>query len=72
MGKISKPIIYNSSGHGILACCPVCDSNVDWTYPTTILGLNVWKWKNGKRDQCIHCGCEIDWSDYREDIVHPF
>ena len=63
-----KPIKYKKDGD-ILLCCPKCESNVDWTYETTILGLKVLKWKNGKRKKCIHCGQDIDWSEYKGDIV---
>ena len=63
-----KPIKYEKDGN-ILLCCPTCDSNVDWTYETSILGLKVLKWKNGKRRKCIHCGQDIDWSEYKGDIV---
>lgn len=37
-----------------LACCPTCDSNVDWTYE----GF----WRKGKRKYCHECGQAIDWS----------
>lgn len=38
-----------------LACCPACDSNVDWTYE----GF----WRHGKRKYCHECGQAIDWSE---------
>ena len=38
-----------------LACCPTCDSNVDWTYE----GF----WRKGKRKYCHECGQAIDWSE---------
>lgn len=38
-----------------LACCPTCDSNVDWTYE----GF----WRYGKRKYCHECGQAIDWSE---------
>lgn len=67
MGQL-KPKKYEK-GKDILLCCPICESNIDWTYKTTILGLEVLKWRNGKRQKCIHCGQDIDWSEYRGDIV---
>lgn len=38
-----------------LACCPTCDSNVDWTYE----GF----WRKGKQKYCHECGQAIDWSE---------
>lgn len=63
-----KPIIYKNE-KGILLCCPKCESNVDWTYEATILGLKVLKWKNGKRQKCKHCSQLIDWTEFKTDIV---
>ena len=51
-----KPIIYtNDIDKEILACCPVCDSNVDWTYE----GF----WRKGNPKYCRECGQAIDWSE---------
>lgn len=65
----AKPIKYEGKDGHILLCCPTCECNIDWTYKTTVLGLEVLKWKNGKRRKCIHCGQDIDWSEYKGDIV---
>lgn len=48
-----KPFIYTND-KGRLACCPVCDSNVDWTYE----GF----WRKGNPKYCKDCGQIIDWS----------
>ena len=51
-----NPIIHiNDIDKGRLACCPVCDSNVDWTYE----GF----WRKGNPKYCKNCGQAIDWSD---------
>lgn len=49
-----KPIIHTNDIDR-LACCPVCDSNVDWTYE----GF----WRKGNPKYCRECGQAIDWSD---------
>ena len=49
-----KPIIHTNDIDR-LACCPVCDSNVDWTYE----GF----WRKGNPKYCKNCGQAIDWSD---------
>lgn len=49
-----KPIIHTND-KGRLACCPVCDSNVDWTYE----GF----WRKGNPKYCRECGQAIDWSE---------
>lgn len=50
-----KPIIYtNDIDKDRLACCPVCDSNVDWTYE----GF----WRKGNPKYCKNCGQAIDWT----------
>lgn len=68
--EAKKPIVYTGATlSDKLACCPNCDSNIDWTYETTILGCTVTKWRNGKRKKCIHCGQTIDWSDYPCDVL---
>ena len=51
-----KPIIHtNDIDKDRLACCPVCYSNVDWTYE----GF----WRKGNPKYCKNCGQAIDWSD---------
>ena len=50
-----KPIInIGDTDKDRLACCPVCDSNVDWTYN----GF----WRKGNPKYCRSCGQAIDWS----------
>lgn len=50
-----NPIIHtNDIDKGRLACCPVCDSNVDWTYE----GF----WRKGNSKYCKNCGQAIDWT----------
>lgn len=51
-----KPKIYkgNEEAKDRLACCPICYSNVDWTY-------NGY-WRKGKPNYCRECGQKIDWS----------
>ena len=48
-----KPIIHTNDIDR-LACCPVCDSNVDWTYE----GF----WRKGNPKYCRECGQAIDWT----------
>lgn len=51
-----KPnIIIDQTDADKLACCPTCDSNLDWTYE----GF----WRNGKRKYCHECGQAIDWRE---------
>lgn len=38
-----------------LACCPICEGNLDWTYN----GF----WRKGNPKYCSNCGQTIDWSD---------
>lgn len=38
-----------------LACCPVCDRNIDWTY-------NGY-WRKGNPNYCSCCGQKLDWSE---------
>jgi len=38
-----------------LACCPICEGNLDWTYN----GF----WRKGNPKYCSNCGQAIDWSD---------
>ena len=38
-----------------LACCPICEGNLDWTYN----GF----WRKGNPKYCSNCGQSIDWSD---------
>lgn len=66
--SVLKPIKYEKDGQ-ILLCCPKCESNVDWTYKTEILGLPVLRWRNRGRRKCIHCNQEIDWEGLRGNII---
>ena len=54
--QIPKKTIINigDTDKDRLACCPVCDSNVDWTYN----GF----WRKGNPKYCRSCGQAIDWS----------
>lgn len=66
---MKKPIIVKgTSNKDILACCPSCERGIDWTYKTTLLGGSVYKWRHGKVLKCM-CGQEIDWSEFRADII---
>ena len=51
-----KPIKYSGkdSTKDQLACCPICDGCVDWTYN----GF----WRKGNPQYCKECGQKIDWS----------
>lgn len=53
--QIQKKPIIHTNDKDRLACCPVCDSNVDWTYE----GF----WRKGNPKYCRECGQAIDWSD---------
>lgn len=66
---MEKPILFKgNSNKDILACCPSCGQDIDWTYKTTLLGSSVYKWWHGKVSKCI-CGQEIDWSEFKTDII---
>ena len=50
-----KPDIFYGENHkDMLATCPVCNSNVDWTYE----GF----WRKGNPKYCKWCGQAIDWA----------
>ena len=53
--QIQKKPIIHTNDKDRLACCPVCDSNVDWTYE----GF----WRKGNPKYCRECGQAIDWSE---------
>ena len=53
--QIQKKPIIHTNDKDRLACCPVCDSNVDWTYE----GF----WRKGNPKYCRECGQAIDWID---------
>ena len=54
--RAKKPsIIIGKTEEDRLACCPVCESNLDWTYD----GF----WRKGNPKYCSNCGQAIDWSD---------
>lgn len=38
-----------------LACCPICERNLDWTYN----GF----WRKGNPKYCSNCGQKVDWRD---------
>jgi hypothetical protein len=38
-----------------LACCPICEGNLDWTYN----GF----WRKGNPKYCSNCGQKLDWDD---------
>ena len=52
--QIQKKPIIHTNDKDRLACCPVCDSNVDWTYE----GF----WRKGNPKYCRECGQAIDWN----------
>lgn len=54
--RAKKPnIITGKTEKDKLACCPICESNLDWTYD----GF----WRKGNPKYCFNCGQAIDWSD---------
>lgn len=54
--KGKKPnITIGQTEEDKLACCPVCEGNLDWTYN----GF----WRKGNPKYCSKCGQSIDWSD---------
>lgn len=50
-----KPNISCNDDKDKLACCSICDSNIDWTYGGY--------WRKGNPNYCRKCGQKIDWSD---------
>lgn len=54
--RAKKPnIITGKTEKDKLACCPICERNLDWTYD----GF----WRKGNPKYCSNCGQAIDWRD---------